>query len=321
MKALKLVPDDININFIGHRIPAYIASSLLVIVSIALLFINGLNFGIDFTGGTLIEIRTDVENPSLPELRSELNDLNIGSVSIQEFGQANDLLIRLPQQEGGPESQDAAINQVKQSLTNKFGDDGVTYRRIEYVGPQVGDELKWSGTMAIVLALAGILVYVTFRFELPFGVSALIALAHDAVATLGLFALTQMEFNLSTVAALLMIAGYSINDTVVVFDRIRENLRKYKKKALPELFNFSVNQTLSRTLMTSVTTFLALLALWIFGGEVIRGFINALLFGVLIGTYSSIFVASPVLLLMNISRNPGENTHADTDSASVQSES
>lgn len=306
MKALKLVPDDVNVNFIGKRFAAYIVSSIVLIVSVIFLFINGLNFGIDFTGGTLIEIRTEKLNPSISDVRQDLNRLDIGSVSIQEFGQSNDLLIRVPQQEGGVEAQNAAIENVKASLTERFGEEGVTYRRIEYVGPQVGEELKMSGLISILLALAGILVYVTFRFELPFGIAALIALFHDAIATLGLFAITQMEFNLSTVAALLMIAGYSINDTVVVFDRIRENLRKYKKKLLPDLFNMSINQTLSRTVMTSVTTFLALLALWIFGGEVIRGFINALLFGVLIGTYSSVFVASPVLLWMNISRNPGE---------------
>ena len=306
MKALKLVPDDVNVDFIGKRFAAYILSSFVLIVSVIFLFINGLNFGIDFTGGTLIEIRTEKLNPSISDVRQDLNGLDIGSVSIQEFGQSNDLLIRVPQQEGGVEAQNAAIENVKASLTERFGEEGVTYRRVEYVGPQVGEELKMSGLISILLALAGILVYVTFRFELPFGIAALIALFHDAIATLGLFAITQMEFNLSTVAALLMIAGYSINDTVVVFDRIRENLRKYKKKLLPDLFNMSINQTLSRTVMTSVTTFLALLALWTFGGEVIRGFINALLFGVLIGTYSSVFVASPVLLWMNISRNPGE---------------
>ena len=311
MKALKFVPDDINIDFIGKRFIAYVFSSVLMVVSILFMFINGLNFGIDFTGGTLIEIRTEKSDPNIEDIRKDLNRLDIGTVSIQEFGQANDLLIRVPQQDADTreeraEAQNTAINNVKANLTERFGEEGVTYRRIEYVGPQIGEELKFSGLISILLALGGILLYVTTRFELPFGIAALVALFHDAVATLGLFALTQMEFNLSTVAALLMIAGYSINDTVVVFDRIRENLRKYKKTPLPELFNFSVNRTLSRTLMTSVTTLIALLALWIFGGEVIRGFINALLFGVLIGTYSSIFVASPVLMLMNINRSPGE---------------
>lgn len=309
MKALQLVPADVNIDFIGKRFAAYVLSSILVVVSVVALFLNGLNFGIDFTGGTLVEIRVE-KAPSIQELRQELNTLDIGSVSIQEFGQPNDLLIRVPQQEGGTEAQNEAIDGLRAQLSAKFGEEGVTYRRVEYVGPQVGEELKFDGLISILLALAGILLYVTFRFELPFGVAALVALFHDAILTLGLFAITQMEFNLSTVAALLMIAGYSINDTVVVFDRIRENLRKYKKKPLPDLFNFSVNQTLSRTIMTSVTTFLALVALWAFGGEVIRGFINALLFGVLIGTYSSVFVASPVLLLMNVSRNPEDKTLA-----------
>jgi len=178
----------------------------------------------------------------------------------------------------------------------------VDYRRTEFVGPQVGEELKKQGMYAVLFSLFGILAYVWFRFEWQFGVASIVALAHDAIATVGLFALTQMEFNLSTVAAILMIAGYSINDTVVVFDRIRENLRKYKKKPLADLFNMSINQMLSRTLMTSVTTLLALIALYIFGGEVIQGFIYALIFGIVIGTYSSIFIAAPTLLYMNVHR-------------------
>lgn len=308
MALINFDPTEYQIDFIGKRFTAFIASSFLMLVSITVLFLNGLNFGIDFTGGTLIEIRTEKSNPEIQDLRKELNELKIGNISIQEFGQPNDLLIRLPQQEGGAQDQMAAIDKIKESLENRYGQEGVTYRRVEYVGPQVGEELKFAGVISVILALGGILLYVSFRFELPFGVASLIALFHDAIAILGLFALTQMEFNLSTVAALLMIAGYSINDTVVVFDRIRENLRKYKKKALDDLFNFSVNQTLSRTIMTSLTTLLALCALWVFGGEVIRGFVDALIFGIIIGTYSSIFVASPVLLLMNISRNPEDRS-------------
>ncbi|MEM6780920.1 MAG: protein translocase subunit SecF [Pseudomonadota bacterium] len=320
MKALKIVPDDTNINFIGARYIAFVFSAILLLGSIGLTVKNGLNFGIDFVGGTMIEIRVPVEQPDLADLRARLNTLELGGVSIQEFGQPDDLLIRLPEQVETPEemaareecmdkfnnvgqcptAQSVAVEKVRAELEAAYPDDEVDYRRVEFVGPQVGEELKQQGMYAILFSLLGILAYIWFRFEWQFGVAAIVALAHDAIATIGLFALTQMEFNLSTVAAVLMIAGYSINDTVVVFDRIRENLQKFKKKPLTELFNLSVNQMLSRTLMTSVTTLLALFALWYFGGEVIRGFVNALIFGIAIGTYSSIFVAAPILLFMNI---------------------
>ena len=322
MRGIKLIPNDININFVGMRYAAFLFSFLIVAASIFLISTKGLNMGIDFTGGTIIEIRTPVE-PNIEDLRKTLNTLDLGAISIQEFGSVDDLLIRLPEQKETPEYaaqrqkcldenpderelcptvNDKAISDVQDSLEQTFEGQEIDYRRIEFVGPQVGQELKMQGLYAIIFSLVGIMVYIWFRFEWQFGIAALIALAHDSLATIGLFALTQMEFNLSTVAAILMIAGYSINDTVVVFDRIRENLRKYKKKPLAELFNFSVNQTLSRTLMTSVTTLLALIALYIFGGEVIRGFVDALIFGIIIGTYSSIFVASPILLMMNINR-------------------
>lgn len=324
MRGIRFVPQNININFIGLRFLAYIVSACIIVGSIGLVMKNGLNMGIDFTGGTAIEIRTPVEQPDLEALRKNLNGLGLGSVSIQEFGRSDDLLIRLAEQQESaeeeaardvcleenkkarekcPSANDRAILAVRAALDKAYAEQGaVDYRRVEFVGPQVGEELKTQGMYAVLFSLIGILTYVWFRFEWQFGVAAIVALLHDSIATIGLFALTQMEFNLSTVAAILMIAGYSINDTVVVFDRIRENLRKYKKKPLAEVFNFSVNQTLSRTLMTSLTTFLALLALYVFGGEVIRGFVYALIFGIAIGTYSSIFVASPVLLLMNVKR-------------------
>ena len=309
MRGLRLVPGECNINFIGIRMLAFVVSAVLMIASIAITAQKGLNLGIDFTGGTVIEIRTPVE-PNLEALRTTLNNLGLGSISIQEFGQPDDLLIRLPEQKkpknwtkDDEEPNKRAIAIVRENLSEAFEGQPIDYRRVEFVGPQVGKELKLKGLYAIIFSLIGILGYIWYRFEWQFGVAAIIALAHDSIATVGLFSFTQMEFNLSTVAAILMIAGYSINDTVVVFDRIRENLRKYKKRPLPELFNFSVNQTLSRTLMTSVTTLLALIALYVFGGEVIRGFVYALIFGIGIGTYSSIFVASPVLLLMNVRRS------------------
>lgn len=296
------IPSNTNVNFIGHRYLAYAVSIFIILASIFLITTKGLNFGIDFTGGTLIEIRVDDDAPDLTKMRNDLNALGLGNISIQEFGAPNDLLIRLPEQKGDNTVQQAAINTLKDSLEMKY-EEGIDYRRIEYVGPQVGEELKRKGLYAVIFSILGMLVYIWFRFEWQYGVSAIVALFHDSIATVGLFALMQWEFNLSTVAAILMIAGYSINDTVIVFDRIRENLRKFKKKPLPQLLNESINDTLSRTIMTSGTTLLALFALWIFGGEVIRGFVNALIFGIFIGTHSSIFVAAPILLFMNIRNN------------------
>ena len=310
LRGIRFIPAGSNINFIGMRWVAFVISSLLIASSVFILMKDGLNMGVDFTGGTVVEIRTP-SVPDLEEMRSQLNELELGSVSIQEFGEPDDLLIRLPEQiapEGwvshdGKGYNSFAISMLRTKINEMFEGGEVDYRRIEFVGPQVGSELKLKGLYAVLFSLIGIMTYIWFRFEWQFGVAAIVALAHDAIATLGLFALTQMEFNLSTVAAILMIAGYSINDTVVVFDRIREDLRKYKKKPLLEVFNMSINQTLSRTLMTSLTTLLALASLYVFGGEVIRGFVYALIFGILIGTYSSVFVASPILMMMNVKRS------------------
>ena len=301
MFRLRILPENTSIPFMKERKIAFIISIIVVLTSIGLLFTKGLSFGIDFTGGTIIEIRVDVEKPDLASMRKELNDLEIGSISLQEFGTSQDLLIRMPQQDGGAKAQKLAVEKVRGVL----GDE-VEYRRIEFVGPQVGKELIRAGVLAMLLAIGGILVYIWFRFEAPFAWAAIIALSHDAIATIGLFSLTQMEFNLSTVAAVLMIAGYSINDTVVVFDRMRENMRKYKKMPMVELIDKSLNETLSRTVLTSVTTLLALGALWFFGGEVIQGFVNALIFGIVIGTHSSIFVAAPMLLLFGVRSKPAK---------------
>ncbi|MBL4588819.1 MAG: protein translocase subunit SecF, partial [Alphaproteobacteria bacterium] len=267
--------------------------------SMFLLATRGLNLGIDFTGGTLIEVRVETQ-PDIEALRSDLASLELGAISIQEFGDPKDLLIRMGQQKGGEEVQKLAITAVKDKLAENF--DEIDYRRVEYVGPQVGGELKKAGLMAFGFSMIGILLYVWFRFEWQFGVAAIMALLHDTIGVLGFFALTQASFDLATLAAVLLVAGYSINDTVVVFDRIRENLRKYKKKLLPDLFNMSVNQMLSRSIMTSITTLLALVALFVFGGEVIRGFVDALIFGVALGTYSSVYVAAPLLMLFRLPR-------------------
>ena len=311
---MKILPSDTKIDFIGKRFIAFALSGFLILASLFLLATKGLNYGIDFTGGTLVEIKVPDAAPDLGALRNGLNDLGLGAMSIQEFGAPDDLLIRMPEQEAGKEDRAEVQNQALQTLKDYLGSqfESVDYRRTEFVGPQVGEELKKQGIYAVLFSILGMLAYIWFRFEWQFSVAAIVALIHDSLATIGLFALTQMEFNLSTVAAILMIAGYSINDTVVVFDRIRENLRKFKKMPIFDLLNNAINQTLSRTLMTSVTTLLALVALWTFGGEVIRGFVNALIFGIVIGTYSSIFVASPVLTFLNIRRNQ-ENTQSNAD--------
>lgn len=295
---MALFKKELNVDFIGKRKISFALSAIIIAICIASIFTRGLSFGIDFTGGTLMEIRT-VEAPNLADMRTELNTLGFGNVSVQEFGSDKDLLIRVPKQDTSKISQEEIINTIQDTL----GKEDVDYRRIEYVGPQVGEELIGAGVQAVIFSLIGILFYIWIRFEWQFGIAAVVALAHDTLMIIGLFSITQMEFNLSTVAAVLMIAGYSINDTVVVFDRVRENLRKYKKKAFADIFNLSINQTLSRTIITSVTTMLALVALWVFGGEVIRGFIDALIVGILVGTYSSIFIATPTLLYMNMDRD------------------
>ncbi len=306
-KGIKFIPDDTHFDFIGHALWAYVLSAIIIFGSIAAIAINGLNFGIDFTGGTLIEIRTQ-ETPDLSVMREELNNLNLGDVSLQEFGAPNDILIRLPEQEGDETVQQAAIDKVRATLDTHF--QGVEYRRTEFVGPQVGDELKLDALYAIVFSVLGIMAYIWVRFEWQFGISSLVALFHDVIGTVGLFAITGMPFDLTSLAAVLMVAGYSINDTVVIFDRIREMLAKYRKKSMPEVINIAINSTLSRTIMTGMTTMLALGALWVFGGEVIQGFVVSLVFGIIIGTHSSIFVAAPILLYMNVRRKDAKESAA-----------
>ena len=307
MKLLKLVPANTAFDFIGKRLLAFAMSGFIVTASLGMFFTQGLNLGIDFLGGILIEIKT-AGPADLGSLRAKLGNLNLGDVTLQEFGASNDVLIRIQKQDGGDSGQQAAIDAVKAAL----GDVVAEYRRTEFVGPTVGAELREAATWAVLAAISAILLYVWFRFEWQFGLGAVVALAHDVITTVGLFSLLQLEFNLATVAAVLTIAGYSINDTVVIYDRVRENMRRYKKMPLAELFNNSLNQTLSRTTMTSVTTLLALIALYVFGGEVIRGFSIALIWGVLIGTYSSIWIAVPFLLYVRPDRG-GEETRSELD--------
>ena len=296
MRGLYLIPSTINLSFTPKKTIFFAFSALIVLASIGLFLAKGLNYGIDFKGGILIEIQTQ-EPADIASMRSQLGSLNLGEIALQEFGEPTEVLIRVQKQEGGEAGQDQAVSAIKAVLG-----DSVEYRRTEFVGPKVSEELLWDGVLAIGLAIMAILVYIWLRFEWQFGVGAVVALLHDVFATIGIFALLGLEFNLSTVAAVLTIAGYSINDTVVVYDRVRENLRKYKKKPLGELLNESINQTLSRTLMTSVSTLIALLALYFLGGAVIRDFSFAMIFGVIIGTYSSICLAVPMLLHLNLDR-------------------
>ncbi len=281
----------------GMRKSAFLLSGILIALSLASLAIRGLNFGIDFTGGTLIE----VGYPELAELdtvRGLLDSSDFDNAVVQHFGTTQDVLIRLVPQEGMNSAEiSSRVLQVLQA-----GGQEVQMRRVEFVGPQVGDELKEDGGLAMLYALIGILIYVTLRFESRFALGAVAALVHDVTITLGVFSITQMGFDLTVLAALLAVIGYSLNDTIVVFDRVRENFRKLRKDIAVDVVNISLNQTLNRTIMTSFTTLLVLSALYAFGGEIIHGFATALIIGVLIGTYSSIYVASPITLALGISK-------------------
>mgnify|MGYP001422994904 FL=1 len=290
-----------KIKFLSLRKPAFILSLTLIICSVLIYSFKGLNFGIDFRGGTLIEVETS-ESENLSNLRSILNNLELGDIQVQEFGSAKNILIRVEQQVGGDQIQQNVVNIVKTALNTSLSSD-VNFRRTEVVGPKVSSELIKAGVIAIVVAVFAMLVYIWFRFEWQFSLGAVIALIHDVLLTLGIFSLLQLEFNLSIIAAILTIVGYSMNDTVVVYDRVRENLRKYRKKEIIDLLNISINETLSRTIMTSVTTLLALLSLYIFGGSVIKGFTFAMIWGVLVGTYSSIFIAAPLLNYLKVKRD------------------
>ena len=267
---------------------------------IFLIVFKGLNYGIDFKGGILLEVRT-ANNISISDIRKEVSNLNIGEVSIQEFGAKSDYLIRVERQKGSDNAQQIAVEALKGVLNSAFAD-GIEYRRLEYVGPTVSKDLISDGVMAIFFAIVAMLAYIWFRFELPFAIGAIVALLHDIILTLGVFSILGLEFNLSTVAAILLIIGYSMNDTVVVYDRIRENLRKFKKMELKSLLDKSINETLTRTINTTITTMLALGALYLIGGQIISDFAFAMLWGIIVGTYSSIFIASTILVYLNIRR-------------------
>jgi preprotein translocase subunit SecF len=272
-------------------------SAVLSILAFVLYFSHGLNFGIDFVGGTLMEVQSKSGPANLAQMRSTLNGLELGDVQLQQFGAPTDVLIRLAQQPGGEGAQQAAVAKVRQALGNS-----VEYRRVEVVGPRVSTELLAMGTLGLVMAILGILVYLWFRFEWQFALGAMIANVHDLVLTIGFMSITQIDFDLTSIAALLTILGYSLNDTVVIYDRIREMLRRYKKMSTADLLNIAVNSTLSRSVITHVTVTLALLALLLFGGKAIHSFTATMMFGVvLVGTYTSIFIAAPVLIYLGVS--------------------
>ena len=287
----------IQFNFMGMRKVTSIVSALLIIFSVFTLSYQGLNLGIDFTGGTLVEVGYP-EAVNLDKLRQSFSDSEFNDVAIQYFGSAKEILIRIPPQQG-LNSADVSNKLLDLLSSNNFS---AEMRRVEFVGPQVGEELREDGGLAMLYALLCIMVYIAFRFQMRFSVGAVSALIHDVIITLGFFSITRFSFDLTILAALLAVIGYSLNDTIVVFDRVRENFRKIRDKTPVEVFNISLNQTLSRTLMTSFTTLLVLTALFLLGGEIIHGFSVALIFGVLIGTYSSIYIASPVTLMLGIKK-------------------
>ena len=302
MFRLRLLPETPAFEFLNKMNIASGLSIMLVIGSIGLFFIQGLNLGIDFRGGILIEAQSS-QTVDLAKVRSSLGRLGLGDMSIQSFGTDRDILVRVQRQEGDEKAQIVAINAISADLGSDF-----EIRRTEFVGPTIGAELAEKGVLAVICALCAIMVYIWFRFEWQFSLAALIALTHDVITTIGVFALTNFEFNLATVAAILTIAGYSINDTVVVFDRVRENMRRYKSWSQPDILNRSLNETLARTVMRSITTALALIAIAIFGGAVLRDFALAMLWGVAIGTYSSVFIAVGIVSRFDLSRNDDDNS-------------
>ena len=286
-----------NIDFSSKFRSANILSFLIFITSVLFIVFKGLNYGIDFKGGTLIELRANNKNINISEIRSSLNSMNLGDVNVKEFGKEGDYLIKVEQK---TESNNQLIPEIKKTLINNLNAE-INFRRVENVGPKVSSELLESGIIAISLSLLAMLFYIWIRFEWQFSVGSIVALFHDVIITIGIFSILSLEINLSIIAAVLTIVGYSMNDTVVIYDRIRENLNKYTRLNISETANLSINETLSRTIITSLTTLLALFSIYILGGEILRGFSFAMILGVLIGTYSSIFVAAPVLKFFKVS--------------------
>jgi preprotein translocase subunit SecF len=302
VKLLRIVPDDTKFDFLRFRRFSFPISAVLSIVAITLYFVHGLNFGIDFKGGTLLEIQEKSGTADLAAMRSTLGGLELGDIQLQQFGGPADVLIRVAQQPGGEAAQQQAVEKVRAALGTN-----VNYRRIEVVGPRVSGELLSYGTIGLFFAIGAILIYLWFRFEWQFALGAMIANVHDIVLTLGFMSVTQVDFDLTSIAALLTILGYSLNDTVVIYDRIREMLRRYKKLPMTELLNVSINSTLSRSIITHLTVSLSLLALLLFGGQAIHSFTATMMFGVvLVGTYTSVFIAAPILIYLGVGTNRAE---------------
>jgi preprotein translocase subunit SecF len=296
LPSLRIVPDNTHFDFTQFRRISFPISAILSIVAITLFFTHGLNFGIDFKGGTLLEVRAKTGTADLASMRQSLNALGLGEVQLQQFGGPEEVLIRVAEQPGGDAAQQAAVGKVRGALG-----DSVDYRRVEVVGPRVSGELLAGGVAGLGLAIVAILIYLWFRFEWQFALGAMIANVHDIVLTIGFMSITQVDFDLTSIAALLTILGYSLNDTVVIYDRIREMLRRYKKMPMPQLLNESINSTLTRSIITHVTVTLALLALLLFGGQAIHSFTAVMMFGVvLVGTYTSIFIAAPILIYLGV---------------------
>ncbi|MCE3232045.1 MAG: secF [Rickettsiaceae bacterium] len=299
---IRLISNELKIDFLGKRWIAFALSIFLTLATIGSLATRGLNLGIDFTGGILIDAKFQ-ENPELVKMRTLLKEANVGDVALQTIGKENNVLIRIGQTSDDEKARTKVINDIKTLLEQNFG--SVEYRKVDYVGPKVGEELIKAGALALILTLAAIMVYIWFRFEWQYGLGGIIALIHDAILTVGFLSITQLQFDLSSIAAILTVVGYSINDSVVIFDRIRENMRKFKKMDFSALLNLSVNETLSRTIMTASTTIVSIIALVMVGGEVVRSFSLTVLFGIVIGTYSSIYIGSPILIYMRL-RHEGE---------------
>jgi len=309
-KGLIRFPENTSIGFMSLRKYAFALSALMTVATAVLFMTKDMNYGIDFRGGSIIEIQAKEGNADAGVVRGLLSDLNLGDVQVQEFGSARDLLIRIEAQDGGDNAEQSAVTKARGALEADY-----EFRRVEVVGPTVSSELAWAGTIGVLASLVAMLIYIWIRFEWQFGLGAVISTLHDVIAMVGLYVVAGIEFNLTSIAAILTIVGYSINDTVVVYDRVRENLRKYKKMPVEELLDLSMNQTLSRTILTGTTTILALLALYLLGGEVIASFTFAMLFGILFGTYSSVFVAGPLLILFKL--RPGMFEERDSGKASL----
>ena len=287
-----------DIQFINYFRLFNFVSLILILISVGFIFYKGLNFGVDFKGGTLIELRVENTEIGIGDVRQSFIKMNLGDVNVKKFGKGNDYLIKFEQTDKNKEN---FIENIKTQLSKNLAGN-FSFRRVENVGPKVSGELLKSGLIAIVLSLSAMLIYIWIRFEWQFSLGAIIALIHDVIITIGFFSILEFEINLSIVAAVLTIVGYSMNDTVVIFDRVRENLKKYSSKSINEISNLSINETLSRTIITSLTTLLALLSIFFFGGKILHGFSFAMILGVIFGTYSSIFIANPILIKLKVSQ-------------------